>query len=64
MKTHLHILLTSCSSHVTTFYTEFYSETAFHFGFEKGEAREVALGGHKNKPKLKNANKVKTKIKK
>ena len=33
----LHILFTSCSSHVVTFYTEFYSETAFHFGFEESE---------------------------
>ena len=29
----LHILVTSCSSHVMTFYSEFYNETAFHFGF-------------------------------
>ena len=40
----LHILFTSCSSHVTTFHTEFYSETAFHFGFEESEVRKVAFG--------------------
>ena len=40
----LHILFASCSSHVTTFYTEFYSETAFHFGFEESEVTKVALG--------------------
>ena len=44
LPTNLHILFTSCSSHVTTFYTEFFSETAFHCGFEESEARKVALG--------------------
>ena len=34
-------LLTSCSSHLTTFYTEFYGET-FPFGFEESEATKVA----------------------
>ena len=37
-------LFTLCSTHATAFYTKFYSETAFHFGFEESEARKVALG--------------------
>ena len=40
----LHILFTSCSSHVTTFHTEFYSEATFHFGFEESKVRKVVLG--------------------
>ena len=47
-------LLASCSSHVTTFYNEFYSETVFHFGFEKLPWVQI-----KKKPGLKNASKVK-----
>ena len=44
LPTNLHILFTWCSSNVTTFYTKFFSETAFHCGFEESEARKVALG--------------------
>ena len=39
-----HILLTSCSSHVTAFYTELYSEKLFRFGFEESKARKFTLG--------------------
>ena len=45
----LHILFTSCSSQVSNFYTEFYSETTFHFGFEESEARKVVLGENQEK---------------
>ena len=49
---YLHILSTSCSSHVTPLYVKFYCETAFHFGFkhcvkgcyEESETRKVGLG--------------------
>lgn len=51
--------LTLCPSHVTAFYTKFYSEKAFYYGFEEGEAKTSPWVTIKKKMGLKKANKVK-----
>ena len=45
-------MLTSCSSHVATFYTDFYSETVFCSGFEESEAKRSPWVKIKKKPGL------------
>ena len=45
-------LITSCSSHVATFYSDFYSETVFCSGFEESEAKRSPWVKIKKKPGL------------